>query len=419
MKVQTAKIYQDASWDFRTANTKYATHCFHAYPAMMIPQVAARILEEYAPTARVLFDPYCGTGTSLVEASIRGMRAFATDLNPLARLLTQGKTTPLHLQVLDLYLKQYADFTFGLRFGIEQQRNLVVPDFPNRDFWFRPSEQVALAYIKQFIDNIQEPAIAQFFQIAFSETVRDSSLTKKGEFKLVRMPDSQWERFAPNVFGIMEAKLSRNRKGLQEYMSHERLGVVTVHDFNTAEGIPPHIFSEEIDAVVTSPPYGDSSTTVAYGQFSRLSLQWLGIEEAGRVDKKLMGNIRLASIPQFDYKPLDTALQAIAEQDVKRATEVAAFYLEYEQSIRHVTATVRRDGLIGYVVGNRRVKGSQLPTDKITAEFFSRNGCEHIATIIRSIPNKRMPSKNSPTNIPGIIDSTMHQEFIVIAKKIV
>jgi DNA modification methylase len=62
------KKYIDYSWDFIGANTKIGTHCFHNYPAMMIPQVAGRLINLYGSSARLLFDPYCGTGTSLVEA---------------------------------------------------------------------------------------------------------------------------------------------------------------------------------------------------------------------------------------------------------------------------------------------------------------------------------------------------------------
>lgn len=36
----------DSSWDFRYENTKEYTHCFHTYPAMMIPQVASKLLKE-------------------------------------------------------------------------------------------------------------------------------------------------------------------------------------------------------------------------------------------------------------------------------------------------------------------------------------------------------------------------------------
>lgn len=46
-------------------------------------------------------------------------------------------------------------------------------------------------------------------------------------------------------------------------------------------------FDRSFDLVLTSPPYGDSRTTVAYGQFSRLSLRWLGIDEY--VDRTSLG----------------------------------------------------------------------------------------------------------------------------------
>ncbi|MCS7073857.1 MAG: DNA methyltransferase, partial [Bacteroidia bacterium] len=44
-------------------------------------------------------------------------------------------------------------------------------------------------------------------------------------------------------------------------------------------------------------------------------------------------------------------------------------------------------------------------------------GFTHIETIIRNIPNKRMPNKNSPTNITGKKDETMNNEYIVIMRK--
>ena len=71
----------DETWDFRKANTKEYTHCFHPYPAMMIPQVARRIIENFGKKSKLLFDPYCGTGTSLVEANLTGINAIGTDIN--------------------------------------------------------------------------------------------------------------------------------------------------------------------------------------------------------------------------------------------------------------------------------------------------------------------------------------------------
>ena len=86
---------KDESWDFREADTKEYTHCFHTYPAMMIPQIARKLLKEYGIEGGWLLDPYCGTGTSLVEASLFGMHSVGCDINPLVRLIATAKSTPV------------------------------------------------------------------------------------------------------------------------------------------------------------------------------------------------------------------------------------------------------------------------------------------------------------------------------------
>ena len=84
----------DDRWSYRDAYTKDYTHCYHNYPAMMIPQIVRALIEEYRPEGRLrtLLDPYMGSGTSLVEASIAGIDSVGIDVNPLACLISDVKT---------------------------------------------------------------------------------------------------------------------------------------------------------------------------------------------------------------------------------------------------------------------------------------------------------------------------------------
>jgi len=413
-----SKKYRDNTWNFPGANTKQCTHCFHSYPAMMIPQVAGRILDEFGKNAKLLFDPYCGTGTSLVEANLRGINAIGTDINPLARLIAKVKTTIIPLKLLNSYLKDFNNFVFAIRLGGKKVKP-TIPKFKNIDYWFKKETQYWLAVIKEYIEKINNKNVQDFFKVAFSETVREVSLTKNSEFKLCRMTPKQIEKFNPDVLSIMIGKLIRNRKGMAEYISLKKNKAVSqIYDFNTVYQIPESILPpHSVDIVVTSPPYGDSRTTVAYGQFSRLSNQWLGFEENNEVDKRSMGGVRRKEFKNFDFKPLDEVLSQIAKIDKKRVYDVISFYRDYESSIQNVSKAVKKGGIVAYVVGNRRVKGIEIPNDEITREFFERNGFKHIQTIIREIPSKRMPKRNSPTNVAGITDTTMNYEYIVILQK--
>jgi hypothetical protein len=57
-----------------------------------------------------------------------------------------------------------------------------------------------------------------------------------------------------------------------------------------------------------------------------------------------------------------------------------------------------------------------LPTDEAIVEMLPE--FVHIASLSRQIPNKRMPSRNSPSNVPGQTDETMLEENIVILQKV-
>ena len=99
------------------------------------------------------------------------------------------------------------------------------------------------------------------------------------------------------------------------------------------------------------------------------------------------------------------------------AREVFSFYKDLFNAINIIAKKVKIGGYVCFVVGNRRVKKEELPTDKISADFFEQNGFLHQRTIVRAISNKRMPIENSPTNIRGEKDSTMRYEYIVILRR--
>ncbi len=65
------------------------THGFHSYPARMHHMVARTLLQAWAEPGMRVLDPFCGSGTVLIEARRAGLTAVGVDLNPVAcRLAT-------------------------------------------------------------------------------------------------------------------------------------------------------------------------------------------------------------------------------------------------------------------------------------------------------------------------------------------
>ena len=194
-------------------------------------------------------------------------------------------------------------------------------------------------------------------------------------------------------------------------------GKLSLYLHDTRHPLP---FDEKIDIVITSPPYGDSKTTVAYGEFSSFSLEWLqGIITlpSYSIDRKSLGGDRrrtFCEIPSFPS--LEKTIGDISQKDSKRAEEVLSFYKDLFVSIRNITSKLSDRATVCFIVGNRRVKKCTVLMDKIVKEMFEYFGLSHYETRVRRILNKRMPLNNSPSNKKGDRDETMKNEFIVIMK---
>jgi len=402
-------------WDYAAADTKTHTHCYHVYPAMMIPQVARRLIRLYGRVGGVLLDPFCGSGTSLVEARLAGMHAIGVDLNPFAAFLARAKTT-------DFDLEQVAREAKRLRAAVDEMLKNSVriepPQFFNIDYWFKPEVQADLALLHHAIQNHTTPAVRDFFLVAFASTVRESSNTRRGEYKLYRIPEAELSRHNPPVFTLFWERVGRNLRGLSEFLA-ERAPHTTARVIETDSRLPLPIESASVDVIVTSPPYGDSQTTVAYGQFSRLVLQWLGFEDetAKSVDRRALGGHKRETQTPFHSPALEETLAAIRSESPKRAAQVWQFYADFAECFPELTRVAKPRSYACFVVGNRTVKGVRIPTDQILIEIAQGFGWRYETTYRRRIPNKRMPLRNSPSNRPGELGDTMTEEHIVILQK--
>lgn len=429
--MENTERIENQSWDFRGVDTKYNNHGLHSYPAMMIPQIAKRLIETYGKNAKVLLDPFMGSGTALLEAKLHKNfeEAYGIDINPLSILVAKVKTTPLDLDILQKEYLKLINKTFKDKNEILSKKTQIeTPDFFNIDFWFKPKVKMDLSILKKNIDDIKidhadeiTNDVKDFFYITFSEIIRKVSNTRNGEYKLYRIKDEALEKHNPDTLLEFEKRVKYNIKKMKEFnrdCKKECEVKILAEDTRKRTSIPDN----HVDIVVTSPPYGDSRTTVAYGQFSRLSLQWLGFDKkvASSVDKKSLGGVPSKDLKNDLNSPsLTKVIDLIAKIDEKRARDVLSFYKDFYKCIIELDRVMKKEGFLCFVVGNRNVKGVRIPTDKIIVELFKMKNktYKHHKTIIRNIPNKRLPKKNSPTNVKGKKIATMNKEYIVILQK--
>jgi hypothetical protein len=403
VRVEPGHRVRDSSLDFKGMPAGEGVHAIHPYPAMFHPRLVRRLLQEFSGEGDLVVDPFTGSGVAGVESGVTGRRFKGWDINPLAIMIAQVRSSPIRRTEISAGLSEIRDRYRAIRADL--------PQFANIDFWFSTESAESISKLLASIGSVRSDPLRAFFRVALSETIRAVSRTKPHEFKLVRREKPN-HMYAGTVF---RAIALRNMNALVTYYAFNEIKEPPQFQLlNTlTEDIP--LEDNNVSLLLTSPPYGDSQTTVAYGQFSRLSLQWLGLPH--NVDKQSLG-----AAPAFLEKDLPSlslyaSLGRIAEVDDKRAMQVYAFYRDLFACLRKIVPKVKRGGHLILVVGNRTVRGVRLPTDSIVAEMMEALGCPHLGTRIREIGNKRMPSANSPSNVPGEKAPTMKHEHIVLCQK--
>lgn len=454
-------------WDFKNADTQELTHGLHSYPAMMIYPISRKIIQIMKKVISInsLLDPFTGSGTVLVEGVLAGIKnIYGQDLNPLSQLLTSVKIKSLDIESLNVnyeklqsiinskYIKYIEiiksineHFSVDCKINLtakegwgnkapeylkkyykEKNIDLSVPNFKNIGYWFKPSVIIELQIIKDMIKEIEDLDSQNFFWVAFSETIRLVSNKRNGEFKMFRMNPEQVALFNPDVRKEFYIILQRNINKMHRY-SELCAEVNTVSNVKMVLGNSANldkIPDQSIDLVITSPPYGDSKTTVAYGEYSRLSLQWLDLfnltdKDILSIDKRLVGGEKYRN--GFEYnlnsKTLSESLNKIKNMDLERSGDVYSFYKDLDKVIEEVSKKTKLNGYHFWVVGNRTVKNENLKTNIIITELAEQYGMKHVYTIDRNISSKVMPSQNSPSNKIGEKVTTMVNEHIVVLRK--
>ena len=398
------------------------THGLHPYPARMIPQVAGKLIDKYAKDSDVVcFDPFCGSGTVLVESKLRTIKSIGVDSNPLAILISKVKVTPISSEAL---LRERSATFKGITDDIASSSNVEIPKIKNLDYWFKPEVSTALALIKNNIDAIRDNDVSDFYKVCFSLTVRKVSNTRPGEFKLFRIPENKLKSHKPDVVRVFFDTVDSNIHKMSEFFEYLKendvASKVIKGDTRSLMDLCPDVIYEGCsNLLVTSPPYGDSHTTVAYGQFSRYSAAWLGFEdeEVWKMDKNSLGGKVFTISDDLESPTLSDTLELIAKSDKFRAKETYSFFRDLDECFGKISKVMKQgNSHICFVLGNRTVKRVQIPSDKILIELGKKYGFKHLDTKHRGIPNKHMPARNAPENVSSLMGDTMSKENIVIWK---
>lgn len=402
------------------------------YPAMMVPSVQEPIIVELSVALNTeisLLDPFMGASNTLVTGMKYGMNVFGQDINPLSILLSQVKTSFYqNEELIDAEIRVISTINGDTSDAIEIS-------FINIDKWFTKDIQVELSKIYRAIRREPNLKIRKFFWVALAETIRLTSNDRTSTFKMHMRPIEEINSRQISAIKTFTSVSKKNIKNISGYISvliqngHIKKGKYVKNTDvvwgDTNSGIKT---KKTFNLLVTSPPYGDNQTTVTYGQFSYLPLQWIPVEDiddsiaidylktAQSIDNKSLGGQVKESINEIEErvfeksKTLKKFVTQFKDTERKKAEKVTRFINDLDNSIDKMLPRMRKDSFLVWTIGNRNVNKQVVQNDLILKELFTHKGVSLFTDLEREILSKRMPGRNNFSNM-------MSKEKIIIFKK--
>lgn len=414
---------------FLKGNERFS-HSIHGYPAKLIPHIPYLFLHNatFINKGEVMLDPFCGSGTSLLEANLVGVNAFGADANPLARIISDVKTTKIDkakaIRLLETIKTEFSHII-----------DVNIPEFPNKDYWFPINQQHDLASLFTAINKVCLGKYKRFFNLCFSSCLMKASycdprIAVPVKLNPNRYPDGSSKRNAvEGMLGKVEEldiistfdKISQtNINRIVSLNSIEGLGETKIiakdaRKLTTTLTSGTKLPNESIDMVLTSPPYASAQK---YIRSSSLSLYWLNLLEGKTIvdlDNKNIGHenykkssIRLETVGITDA---DEIIARIYKQNSLRGKIVINYLLEMKKALDESVRVLKRGRYMILVIGNNNVCGHQFNTKQYLSEYLNTKGMTLKLELIDDIKSYGLMTKRNKTA------NIITREWILIFQK--
>lgn len=429
-----------AKFSFEQQTPERLTHYLFRYPAKFHPPIARRLIEQFTRPQDLILDPFCGSGTLLVEALPLGRRVIGVDFDPVAVFVAQTKVLPISthrlrasaekfLAVLPYFERpakdyqrlMFKDLTDPEFRGEVESHNLSIPAIPNLFHWFRRYVAVDLAVLRREIENLHVPPThRKFLKLCYASIIRNSSNADPVPVSGLEVTSHMLQREkrgrSVNPYSLLKSAIARALEDweLFDHRAGENRRLATVKRGNATQ-IRKYV-RKPVDVVITSPPYHNA---VDYYRRHTLEMYWLGLVRDRHARLALRPHyIGRNRVPKSDTLFLKAKLSSalalqweekIAQLDDQRARDFKHYVSSMTKCLNGLAALLPRRHRAIFVVGKNSWNGQEIPT----VELFN----EMAASEFRLIDQYWYPVKNRYMTYSRHNNANIDKEYVLVYER--
>jgi hypothetical protein len=373
------------------------THHLFRFPAKFHPPIVRQLLTEYTEPGDCILDPFCGSGTLLVEASVLGRNSIGIDVDPVSVFVSGVKSHALSrasLEVtasqLDAVLRELerspaelatlADRDLDEAEYVEQLNGSWVPQMPRLEHWFYRYAIVDLAVLLDSISRLDAPQTHRdFFKLVFAATIRSASRADPvpvSGLEVTRvMLEKEEAGRSVEVASLFRRRLAQALKDMEAFHEAKQSGT-TCRVFRGDAATLRANLAPKVDAAITSPPYHGA---VDYYRRHKLEMFWLAMTEDQPARLALLEHyLGRPKVPQrhpyvggssLELPGVATVEKGMREVSGERANAFKHYAIGMSKAIANVARRTRPGAPFILVVGHSTWNGGSIDTSALMEEL--------------------------------------------------
>jgi DNA modification methylase len=377
-------------------NKKLPIHRWVPWIAGFSSDFVKSALDGFLRKKGTVLDPFCGVGTTIVEAILGGHNAIGFEINPYAVLASRAKANAYDIDIDEFTstIEDLRQFYKGKISSNYKPQSSPPHGFKTRACFYNPRVLQKVLIVQDFISTIDDENIRDLFRLAFASTMISYSNYSYEPSLGRRVSAGRDEIHDFPVAKAITDKLIDMAEDIvwaQEQRDHNNLDIQIINDsFFHCE---KHLLPASVDLVITSPPYLNN---YHYNRNTRPQLYWLGLAHSPDDFKKLEDmnfgkfwqTVRDQDLLDLSFSLPDTdiekRLQALRKLNKGKgsyggngwANYAAAYFNDCRKFAEGINYVLKRGGAALVVIGNSILQGMMIPTDEYFGKIAESTGLE-------------------------------------------
>lgn len=340
------------------------------YPAKMVGRLAQSLVLRHCADAKLLLDPFCGSGAVLEAAAHVGLRATGWDVNPYATLLSSVKASGFDAEAADRLAERCV--ARARRSGAKR----LAVTLPGFDYWFTPKtldkfERLRAVFAEMEVRRTSEGrAVLLACALSVRRCSRADQRSPKPFVSRIAIESRRGRHFDP--FTELRSLLRR----LGTFYSPPRHATthVVVRDARLLRSVA----MPSVSHVLTSPPYLNAQDYYRNFRLELAILEGVLPFDASLIQASMIGTERgvtdLAAANRCRQR-LSRSVpgwRSFAREKPRHAWIVARYVEDMRRAFRTIDRYLMPGGRFVLVCGDNLVGGLHIRTSNLLGELLSR-----------------------------------------------